>query len=279
MPHEENMSCLKREYLRKRNTISFSVNSSDGDTKNEVANFDFLIPPAPYPEHQKSQYGLFKLRSWYVINQTDTDRITTQSGTSSGIGSVQLQFVGSDFTDGTYTNISCVTTGSGTGATFNVVVTDGEVASLELVNKGSGYAVGDEIDFTNIGEGEGLTINITALSVAVENDVGGFYVIINGLGLAPNMATAQNGNLRLATSAFPIINNYAIANLGAPATTNSYFNRIAGGMYEGGSVACSNPMGSIVSVKVVKMEDGSQIANNIELESVLAFDIELLDIE
>ncbi len=277
MGHNDEMSCLKREYLRKRNTISFSFNSAEGENDNQIGKFDFLIPPASYPEHQKSQYGLFTLRSFYIFNQTDTDRVTISSGTTSGIGSVQLEFVGSDFTDGTYTNISCVTSGNGTGATFNVVVTDGEVESIELVNKGSGYAVGDEIDFTNIGEGEGLLINIVSLSLAVENDIGGFYVIINGLGIAPTMATALNSNLRLANSSFPIINKYAIANLGAPALTNSYFNRLAGGMYEGGSVACSNPMGSFVDVRVVRMEDGVQLANNNQLDAVITFDIELLD--
>ena len=69
------MNCAKREYLRKKNTLSFSVNSGDGTPKNEIGNFEFLIPPASYPEHQKSQYGLFKLKSYYIINQSKTDRI------------------------------------------------------------------------------------------------------------------------------------------------------------------------------------------------------------
>ena len=66
------MEDLKREWLRKRNTQHFSVSSVDGEINRNVGNFDFLIPPFPYPELQRSQYGLFKLKSAYIIGQTKT---------------------------------------------------------------------------------------------------------------------------------------------------------------------------------------------------------------
>jgi len=191
MGHDD-MNCAKREYLRKKNTLSFSVNSGDGTPKNEIGNFEFLIPPASYPEHQKSQYGLFKLKSYYIINQTKTDRVKY---TANGI----------------------------------------------------------------------------------DNDISGFYVQISGMGIAPLIATATNERLRMATNQFPIFNKTALADLTGE-ETNSYFTGICGGEYNGDSVACSNPMGTQVSVKVFNMFDGTPITDNVELEAVLTFDIELLDL-
>tara|TARA_R100000231_G_C5310027_1_gene160127 strand:+ start:464 stop:1045 length:582 start_codon:yes stop_codon:yes gene_type:complete len=192
MGHNDEMSCIKREYLRKKNTLNFSFNSGGGEPKNEIGNFEFLIPPASYPEHQKSQYGLFTLRSFYIINQTDTERV--------------------EYTD----------------------------------------ANGQKCD------------------------ISGFYIQINGLGIAPLMSTGTNGRLRMATNQFPIMNKTAQAYLDGEGT-NSYFTGICGGEYTGSSIACSNPMGTNISVKVLDMFDGSQIADNVELEAVITFDIELLD--
>ena len=188
---------------------------------------------------------------------------------------------GFDYDDDNYTNLASTSDGSGTGATFNVVVIDGAITSVQVVNKGSGYAVGDSIEINpnDVGtSGEGLTIVVASLSVAVENDMGGFYVQINGLGLGAQIATATSSTTRLATNQFPIFNKFALANLGAPATTNSYFSRLQGGDYDGVSVACSNPMGTFVSVKVFNMADGVELADNNQLDSVITFDIELLDI-
>mgnify|MGYP003142845452 CR=1 FL=1 len=60
---------LKQEFLRKKNTYHYSVCSADGITSRDVNNFDFIIPPFSYPEHQRSQYALFKLESFYMITQ------------------------------------------------------------------------------------------------------------------------------------------------------------------------------------------------------------------
>ena len=60
---------LKQEFLRKKNTFHYSVCSADGATQTAVGKFDFVIPPSPYPEHQKSQYALLKIHSFYIISQ------------------------------------------------------------------------------------------------------------------------------------------------------------------------------------------------------------------
>ena len=61
---------LKQLWLRKRNTNHYSVDSSDGeDGVDDPNHFRILIPPAAYPENQASQYGLFCLKSMWVIGQ------------------------------------------------------------------------------------------------------------------------------------------------------------------------------------------------------------------
>tara|TARA_R110002126_G_scaffold87473_2_gene210500 strand:- start:454 stop:1032 length:579 start_codon:yes stop_codon:yes gene_type:complete len=70
---------LKQLWLRKKNTFHYSISSLDGELNAEAGKFDFMIPPSPYPEHQGSQYALFKLNSMYVINQNSrltTDRVS-----------------------------------------------------------------------------------------------------------------------------------------------------------------------------------------------------------
>ena len=37
--------------------------------KNEIGNFDCVIPPSPFPQDVKSSRAIFKLKSFFVINQ------------------------------------------------------------------------------------------------------------------------------------------------------------------------------------------------------------------
>jgi hypothetical protein len=68
-----------------------------------------------------------------------------------------------DFVDGTYNGVSGTTSGSGTGAIFNVVITGGDTATITLVDGGVGYEVGDTItiDGTDLGGStDDLTITV-----------------------------------------------------------------------------------------------------------------------
>tara|TARA_R110002110_G_scaffold3937_2_gene20467 strand:+ start:1710 stop:2288 length:579 start_codon:yes stop_codon:yes gene_type:complete len=66
---------LRQDFLRKKNTFHYSVCSADGINNNDPNNFDFVIPPIGYTEHQGSQYALFKLHSFYIISQNVTNPI------------------------------------------------------------------------------------------------------------------------------------------------------------------------------------------------------------
>ena len=65
------------DYYRLRNTYSFSVESTCGDLGNGInddpGNFDVLIPPFPFPDHNRSQRAIFTLKEFWVINQGNLD--------------------------------------------------------------------------------------------------------------------------------------------------------------------------------------------------------------
>ena len=89
---------------------------------------------------------------------------------ASGVASVTISTGGCiKFAGGTYATVQRSTSGSGSGATFNVVL-DGNTGAATSVSSitaaGSGYAVGDTItlDYTSIPDGREVTY--TVLTVA-----------------------------------------------------------------------------------------------------------------
>ena len=95
---------------------------------------------------------------------------TTTTTAASGVASVTISTGGFiKFSGGTYATVQRSTSGSGTGATFNVVL-DGNTGAATSVSSitaaGSGYAVGDTItlDYTSIPDGREITY--TVLTVA-----------------------------------------------------------------------------------------------------------------
>ena len=95
---------------------------------------------------------------------------TTTTTAASGVASVTISTGGFiKFSGGTYATVQRSTSGSGSGATFNVVL-DGNTGAATSVSSitaaGSGYAVGDTItlDYTSIPDGREVTY--TVLTVA-----------------------------------------------------------------------------------------------------------------
>lgn len=57
-------------YDRIRNTYHYTICSRNcPNGQDDVGNFQFTIPPFPYPEHQGSQIGIFCLKELYVGGQ------------------------------------------------------------------------------------------------------------------------------------------------------------------------------------------------------------------
>ena len=190
-------SDVMKEYLRKKNTYHYSVHNIDGiEGKVQTGDFNIRIPPMPFPEHQSSQYCLFKLDSMYVINQT----------------------------------------------------------------RGAGQ--------------EDMTQQ-RRLSRSVEHDLSGFYVEINGLGIrsviatVPGIVPINNG------VSFFILNETALTDL----QQSFQYSMNSGGKYDGESVVCSNPTGTVINIKIRTADDGNVIADSEDYMSVVNFSIELLDLD
>ena len=95
---------------------------------------------------------------------------TTTTTAASGVASVTISTGGFiKFSGGTYATVQRSTSGSGSGATFNVVLdgnTNAATSVSSITAAGSGYAVGDTItlDYTSIPDGREATY--TVLTVA-----------------------------------------------------------------------------------------------------------------
>lgn len=77
---------------------------------------------------------------------------------------------GSGYTNGTYYNVSLVGSVTGTGATANIVVAGGVVTSVTMVNKGSGYSLGDSLTqeiAVVTGEVDGTVMTVTAVTSGI----------------------------------------------------------------------------------------------------------------
>lgn len=104
-----------------------------------------------------------------IIKETATDEYkpmpVTGSGAVEGIGTI---VGGSAYTNGTYNGVA-LTGGAGSGATANITVSGGAVTSVFIVNKGSGYAVGNNLSASAAsigGTGTGLSIPVTTVNTA-----------------------------------------------------------------------------------------------------------------
>ena len=81
---------------------------------------------------------------------------------------VTLLNTATGYTDGSYTNVSSTTNGSGTGATFDVTISGGDITACVVNAGGKGYKRGNTItlDTTNIGSGSGKVISVSDIEGA-----------------------------------------------------------------------------------------------------------------
>jgi hypothetical protein len=71
-------------------------------------------------------------------------------------------------TNGTYTNVALTSnSGSGTGGTFNVIVSGGVITSIVIVSSGTGYSLGDELVLSNSTIGGSLAATVTLSNQAI----------------------------------------------------------------------------------------------------------------
>jgi hypothetical protein len=119
-----------------------------------------------------------------------TDRITGIS-TNRILRSIQVSGVSTEYSNGTYVSVASTTSGSGTGARFNLTVSSGEIETISVERGGSGYLVGDVIYLNSSATGIGLTpptlgssptkvITVAGIStLAAGNVIAGTYIQYN----------------------------------------------------------------------------------------------------
>lgn len=86
----------------------------------------------------------------------------TQINASGGVNLVSIADAGSGYADATY-YYEALTGGLGSGATATMVVLNGEVISVTVNNRGTGYAVGDTLTATLDGVGVDFEITVDSL--------------------------------------------------------------------------------------------------------------------
>jgi hypothetical protein len=104
--------------------------------------------------------GLLKLKGLELANSS-----TAALRSFGEVASVALSGTATGYTNNTYTGVPSTTNGSGTGATFDVVVSGGDIITCTPTTNGRGYGyeIGDTItlDTATIGSGSGKTITVS----------------------------------------------------------------------------------------------------------------------
>lgn len=179
---------LANYVARLRNTRTFSFDSACGGTGNginaKLGNFDMLIENRPFPQNVYGSRCIFKLISYYIVEETAEQRAS---------GSIDV-------------------------------------------------------------------------------DTSLFFIQISGLGLENSLSTTSRvcgPNSR--ANHFTIINKFGQADN----QNSANYQRVSGGLYEGPEILCSNPIGTLLNVKVFDI-GGDEIGDNEELNAVLNFSIEMI---
>jgi len=147
------------------------------------AEWSFSTYVRPY---KSTEHGAVEEVLWAVMAGADSYIVP---GTDTGIGTVSVNTDGNsddaintftvsgnganaNRTPGTYTGVATTSSGSGTGATFKVVVAAGGSATVTIQNRGSGHAVSDVLTISG-GDVGGTTpadnISVT-VSALIPND-------------------------------------------------------------------------------------------------------------
>lgn len=132
-----------------------------------------------------------------------------------GVNSNVITTAGSNYPDGTYTNIP-LTGGSGKFAQATITVTVGAVTALTITSRGIGYTIGNTLSFnaTSIGGNTNGIATFGAIT-AGSNYTNGVWTNVPLTGGAGTDATAQitvAGNVVTAITITNKGNNYAVAN-------------------------------------------------------------------
>jgi len=99
---------------------------------------------------------------WYAPGQDIKVGDTGGFDLSPGVGAATITNAGSGYNNGTFTNVTFQSSGSGVGAVATVTVAGGVVTAVVFNNPGLSYAVGDTLTSPLLSPGTGLVLTVTA---------------------------------------------------------------------------------------------------------------------
>lgn len=184
-----------------------------------------------------------------VVGQTvfgaavDADTVITSFGTGSGgvgtynINNSQTAASASMYTVGVFRDTP-LTGGSGTGATANIVVVNGSVSSLALVEKGVGYLVGDSLSATLTGSSNGIAT--TSAITGGSNYTNGTYTdvaLTGGTGTGAKATVVVSSNAVSTVTITSAGSGYTVSDAmsAAAATLGNGINTLTTGSLVGGA--------------------------------------------
>ena len=165
------------DYYRLRNTYSFSVESTCGDLGNGInddpGNFDVLIPPFPFPDHNRSQRAIFTLKEFWVINQGNLDAERVSADGDFDPSGFVVQVNGLGMNNGYGQSINCKLRSAPVFTVINkyatiVRTTLGADALLQR-NAGGEYYGGSRLCSNPVGS----MINVNVRSLDTDAQIGG----------------------------------------------------------------------------------------------------------
>lgn len=159
-------------------------------------------------------------------------------GAGKMIASLTLTNGGAGYTNGTYSQVALTNiTGTGTGATADIVVAGGIVTTVVLRSPGQGYVVGNTLSSASIGAGAGFVLTVATVASTIQADgeiiaprigagtttpraTGDFrgQVLVDGFGSL--IETAWSGQVFNFNTAFGVIGNYTPTTLFRGVTVN-----------------------------------------------------------
>ena len=93
------------DYSKFRNTYHYTISSRNCVTQNDPGVFQFTIPPFPYPDHQGSQLGIFRLKEMYICHQGTIAGHRASGNVNHDPSGFYVSFTGVGFRPQNFTNI------------------------------------------------------------------------------------------------------------------------------------------------------------------------------
>ena len=115
--------------------------------------------------------------------------LVSGDGVAAEIQTLNISTPGSGFVDGIY-YATALTAGSGSNAVADITVTNGAITGVSIINRGTGYAVGDVLGVTGL-PGAGLTVT----SLIPSSGVGAIadFVVSNGAVVSVTLVDSGSG--------------------------------------------------------------------------------------